>query len=335
MARKLSGYDRAAILLTILGEDVASDILKNLDPQDIRLVGAAMAKVSGVSQEEIRSVLANFSEQATGGGSGSALGGRGYTQKVLTKALGVENAIRVMSGFGPAEEETGLNALKWMEPKAVSVIIGEEHPQTIALILTSLNPDQSSQVLASLPAALQSDVMFRMATLEEIPPGVMKEVSAGLQAGLSRTPPAAGQKVGGINLVAGILNHMDQTSEKNTLESISEKNPDLAERIRRLMFVFDDLAQLDNRGMQALLKEVSKEQLALALKAAKEEIKEKIYKNMSERAAELLKDDMETRGPVKLSDVEKTQQEIIKIAQRLAGEGKIMMGGKSEADVLV
>jgi flagellar motor switch protein FliG len=187
----------------------------------------------------------------------------------------------------------------------------------------------------NLPETLRADVMFRMATLEEIPPGVMKEISAAIQHRLSQAVTTTGRKFGGVKMTAEILNHMDQTFEKTTLEELSKKSADLAEQIRGLMFVFDDLIQLDDRSVQEVLKEVNKEYLGIALKGAKEEIKEKFFKNMSERAVQLLKDDMDARGPMRVSEVNKIQQEILKVVRRLEEEGKIVIGGKSGAEALV
>lgn len=335
MARKLSGYEKAAILMMVLGEDIASEIIKNLDPQAVRSVTAAMAKASDVSKEEIDSVMTDFSEKAATSETGLKVEGKEYARKLLKKSFGSEKTDHVMDNFSDDEENEGLETLKWMDPKIIANILREEHPQTVTLILTYFNPDQSSKVLMNLPETLRGDVMFRMATLEEIPPGVMKEVSAAIQSRLSQAIKTTGRKIGGVKMVADILNNMEQSFEKNALEELSHKNPDLAERIRGLMFVFDDLVQLDDRGVQELLKEINKEYLAIALKAAKEEIKEKFYKNMSERAVELLKDDMETRGPIKRSEVEKIQQEILKVARRLGEEGKIVLGGKNEAEAVV
>lgn len=335
MARKLSGYEKAAILMMVLGEDIASEIIKNLDPQAVRSVTAAMAKASDVSKEEIDSVLADFSDKVSTSETGLKVEGKEYAQKLLKKSFGSEKADHVMDNFSDDEENEGLETLKWMDPKIIANILREEHPQTTTLILTYFNPDQSSKVLMNLPETLRGDVMFRMATLEEIPPGVMKEVSTAIQSRLSQAIKTTGRKIGGVKMVADILNNMEQSFEKNALEELSHKNPELAERIRGLMFVFDDLIQLDDRGVQELLKEINKEYLGIALKVAKEEIKEKFYKNMSERAVQLLKDDIEARGPMKVSEVEKIQQEILKVARRLGEEGRIVLGGKSGAEALV
>ncbi|MBI1820264.1 MAG: flagellar motor switch protein FliG [Nitrospirae bacterium] len=332
MARKLSGEEKTAIFMTLLGEDLAANVMKNLEPKDVQKIGRVISRFSDVSAEDISTVVSEFSEQASYG-MGMSIGGKDYVQKVLMKALGQEKSARVMENLS-SNEEGWLDSLKWMAPKAIAQMLQTDHPQTIALILIHLDPEQNSQVLTYLPEALRSDVLLRMATLEEIPPGVMKEVGEVMQKEMSRVGMASGRKVGGVKLVADLLNQMGPSSEQAILGSISQTNPELADKIRQLMFVFEDLVQLDDRHMQEVLKEVSKEQLTLALKAAKEEVKSKIYKNMSQRAGDLLKEDLEAMGPVKLSEVEKSQQAILKIVQRLVQEGKIMVG-KGQGEILV
>lgn len=331
--RKLTGADKTAILLMTLGEDLASEVLKHLDPKEIRKISGTIAKLSDISQEEVDSVLGEFAEQA-GTGGGPKLGGRDYLQRVLTRALGQEKAAKVMEGF-PAAEEAGLEELKWTEPKALADLLLAEHPQTVALILTHLDSTQGSQILSQFPEALRADIVLRMATLEEIPQGIMREITEALQGELKLVSAPPGKKISGVKLVADLLNQVDQATEQAILASISQNNPELAEKINQLMFTFDDLIQLDDRGIQEMLKEVNKDSLAVALKAVKEEVKQKIFRNMSERAVSLLTEDMEVRGPVKVSEVEKTQQAILKIVRRLIDEGKIALGGKGDGDALV
>jgi flagellar motor switch protein FliG len=333
MMRKLTGADKTAILLMTLGEELASEVLKHLDPKEIRKISGTIAKLPDISQEEIDSVLGEFAQQAVAAG-GPKVGGREYLQRVLTRALGQEKAAKVMEGF-PSTEEAGLEELKWTEPKALADLLLSEHPQTIALILTHLDPTQGSQILAQFPEALRADVVFRMATLEEIPQGIMKEITEALRGELQLVSAPPGKKISGVKLVADLLNQVDHATEQAIMTSISQNNPELAEKINQLMFTFDDLVQLDDRGMQEMLKEVSKDFLAIALKAAKEEVKAKIFRNMSERAVSLLTEDMEARGPVKVSEVEKTQQAILKIVRKLIDEGKITLAGKGEGDAVV
>ncbi|MFQ5779779.1 MAG: flagellar motor switch protein FliG [Nitrospiria bacterium] len=331
MGRKLSGFDKVAILLMKLGEDAASEVMKGLDSKHLRQIGARISSQSNIPMEDIEAVLKEFSEKAR---TSLNIEGKDYIQKVLVKALGQEKATQVMHGFS-REEEEGLERLSRMDPKSIANIIRDEHPQTVALILTHLDANQSSEVLSHLPEDLRADIIVRMATLEDIPHGVMQEIDAAIQSELDMIGTASGRKVRGVKLVADILNQTDKSSEEAILASISQGQQELAEQIRQLMFVFDDLADLDDRGMQELLKEVNKEELGLALRAVKEAVKEKIFKNMSERAVQLLQEDMEAKGPVKLTDVEKTQLDILKTAKRLEEEGKIVIGGKGGGDVMV
>jgi len=322
------GYYKAAIFLASLGEDAASEIMKTLDPQELQKLGAKITELSDIPQKDLNEVYGEFVENAADAG-GMNVEGKDYIQKVLSKALGDEQAERVIDNLVD-EDEGGLEALKWMDPKSVANLIKGEHPQTVSLILSHLDTTQASEVLTNLPDWLRSDVMIRMASLEDIPPGVMQEIGAALQVELNQddNKSASTKKVKGVKLVANILNQVDQSSEQAIMASITEHQADLAEKIRALMFVFDDLVELDNRGMQELMKEVNKEELTLALRAAKQEIKDKFFSNMSDRAAQLLKEDMEAKGPVKVSEVEKAQQMILKVAKRLSDAGTISIGGK-------
>jgi len=331
------GYTKAAILLMSLGEDAASDVMKSLSPKVLQKVGLKITELSEISQKETDIVFQEYADYIAES-SGISVEGKAYMESVLKKALGDDKAERVMENLVETEE-SGLDTLKWMDPRSVASLIRGEHPQTVALILTYLDPSQGSEILPFLPDALRSDVMIRMATLEDIPPGVMQEIGAALQNDLNQSgatnKTASSKKVSGIKLVANILNQVDQASEKAILGSISENHASLADDIRKLMFVFDDLSQLDDRAIQELLKVVSKEQLLLALKAAEDGIKNLIFKNMSERARELLQEDMEAKGPVKVSEVERAQQEILKLAKTLEEAGTISLGGSGSSEALV
>ncbi len=327
------GYTKAAILLMSLGEDAASEVMKSLSPKALQKVGLRITELSEISQNETDTVFKEYSEYIEES-SGINVEGKSYMESVLKKALGKDKADRVMENLIETEE-SGLDTLKWMDPRSVASLIRGEHPQTVALILTYLDPTQGSEILPFLPEALRSDVMIRMATLEDIPPGVMQEIGTAIQNDLNQSgsanKTAASKKVSGIKLVANILNQVDQASEKAILGSISENHANLAEDIRKLMFVFDDLTQLDDRAMQELLKVVSKDQLILALKAAQDDIKDLVFRNMSERARDLLQEDMEAKGPVKVSEVEAAQQEILKLAKTLEEAGTISLGGAGSA----
>lgn len=333
MGEEADGYYKAAILLATLGEDAASEVMKTLAPKELKHLGSKITELSDIPKIDLDSVYQEFQDYASEG-SGMSVEGKAYIKRVLTKALGPDQADRVIENLVESDEG-GLDALKWMEPRAIAALINREHPQTVALILSYLDTTQGSEILPFLPEALKRDVMIRMASLEDIPPGVMSEIGAALQNELGQSNSGTSKKVSGVKLVAEILNQADQSSEQAIMAGISENHPDLAEQIRKLMFVFDDLTGLDTRGMQELLKEINKDELTLALRAAKEELKEKIFSSMSERAALLLKEDMEAKGPVKITEVEKAQQGILKVAKKLADAGRISIGGKGGGDALV
>jgi flagellar motor switch protein FliG len=266
---------------------------------------------------------------------GLVFGGEDYVRTVLTRAMGAEKASKVMENLSLSSDDRGLEALKWIDPRGIANFIRLEHPQTIALILSYLDPDQVGQVITLLPEGIRGDVMLRMATVEGIPSTVVREIEEVLNKQLQATESIVNTQVGGPEVVAQVLNLMDRTNEALIMAKIEQASPELAEKIRQKMFMFEDLFQIDDRGMQELLKEIDKEDLVLAMKGAGEDLKAKIFKNMSERAAQNLKDDLEAKGPVRLSDVEKSQQTILKIAKRLEEEGRVILGGKGAEEVLV
>ncbi|MBI5755577.1 MAG: flagellar motor switch protein FliG [Nitrospirae bacterium] len=331
---KQNGYEKAAILLLTLGEDVASEVMKNLDAKEIRVIGNYLSKANKVEPERVKSIVKEFHD-ITKSPDGFVFGGEDYLKAVLTKAMGQEKAAKIMENLAISTEERGLEALRWIDPRGIANLIRGEHPQTVALILAHLDPDHASQVVALLPEAVRSDVMLRMATIESIAPGVIKEIEEVLNKELQMGGSVVNKKVGGTDVVASILNHMDRSSESAIMSSIEQNSPELAEKIRRMMFVFEDLMNVDDRGIQEILKEVGKEDLVLALKGTGDELKGKIFKNMSERAGQAIKDDMEAKGPVRVSEIEKAQQAILKVAKRLEEEGKIVIGGKGGEEVVM
>lgn len=329
-----SGYEKAAILLLTLGEDVASEIMKNLDGKEVRLIGNCLSKTTKLEPASVKAIVKEFCEIAKSP-EGFIFGGEDYLRAVLTKAMGQEKANKIMENLAIATEDKGLEALRWIDPRGIANLIKGEHPQTIALILAHLDADHAGEVVSLLPEAIRSDIMLRIATIESVAPGVIKEIEEVLNKQLQMGGNVVNKKIGGPDVVASILNNLDRSKETAILNSIEQNYPDLAEKIRKMMFVFEDLINVDARGIQEILKEAGKEDLVLALKGAGEEMKAKIFKNMSERAAQAVKDDIEAKGPVRLSDIEKSQQSILKIAKRLEEEGKIVIGGKGSEDVLV
>lgn len=327
MAGQLSGEQKSAILLRAIGEDAAALVMKSLDPKEIRKLGTFMSDTANITKEEELSVMEDF-EKASAGGEVS-FKGKEYIKNILTKALGPEKAARLLESMN-SRVYPGLDALKWVDAKTVSQMLKIEHPQTISVVLANMESEQASQVLASLPTELRTDVALRLATMEEVQPEVLEELSASLQDLLIASTGVQALTVGGSQVIANILTRMDKNTEGGIMAKIAERNQTLADSIRALMFVFDDLIKLDDRGMQELLKEVSKEDLPVALRGASPDVKAKFLKNMSSRAAEMLQEDMDTRGPAKVSDVEHAQQNILKVCRKLEEDGRIVVMGEGE-----
>jgi len=332
---KLTGPKKAAILLLALGEEGAADIVKNLEDSEIQQVGYYMARFTDVAPEELDVVLEEYFQKHSGAGGGFLINASGdFVKNTLAKALGSDRAKELVDNLSANVEESALESLKWLDPKAIANFITHEHPQTIALILAHLeDPEQTATVLKELPENLQADVVYRMATLESIQPGVVSEIDEVLSREMQAAGAMGTSKVGGIEAVSEMLNSLDKSTETRILATIEESNPDLAEQIRELMFTFEDLVLIDSRGMQLILKEIPQEELALGLKTASDPIKELIFSSMSQRAAEMLREDLEVLGPVKVSDVERAQQNMVKAARKLEEEGKIVIGGRG-ADVI-
>ncbi len=323
---KLSGVDKAAIFLMTLGEATAAQVIKYLGPREVQKIGTAMATLQNVSREMVKVSVDEFvvdMQKQTPLG----IGNDDYIRKVLTDALGEEKAKSMIDRILIGGSTKGLESLKWMDPRSVAELIRFEHPQIIAIVLSYLDADQSAQVLSILPENMRGDLMMRVATMDGVQPAAMKELNDMLEIQLRGGAQGQNSGMGGLKCAANILNFVDRSAEAKISEVISEHDPELAGRIQDLMFTFDNLSEVDDRGIQTLLREVSSDNLVLALKGADENIKGKIFKNMSQRAGDMLKEDLETRGPVKLSDVEAAQKEIITIARRLAEEGQISLGG--------
>jgi flagellar motor switch protein FliG len=262
-----------------------------------------------------------------GGQTGLGVGNDDYIRAMLTQALGDDKAASLIDRILIGGNTTGLDTLKWMEPRAVGDIIRHEHPQIQAIVISYLDPDQSAEILAALDPKVRLDLMMRVATLETIQPQALQELNDILEKQFSGSSSTQTSRIGGTKRAADIMNFMDRSIESSLLESIKETDPNLATTIEDLMFVFDNLKDVDDRGIQALLREVSSEVLVTALKGADEEVKDKVFKNMSKRAAELLQDDLETKGPVKVSEVEGAQKDIISVARRMAEAGELILGG--------
>jgi len=332
----MTGPKKAAILLLALGEEGAAEVVKNLEDSEISQVGYYMARFTDVSPEELDMVLEEYYNAQSGDGSGFLINASGdFVKNTLAKALGGDRAKDLVDNLSANVEESALESLKWLDPKAIANFITHEHPQTIALILAHLeDPEQTATVLKELPENLQADVVYRMAILEGIQPGVVSEIDEVLSREMQAAGAVGTAKVGGIEAVAEMLNSLDKSTETRVLATIEESNPDLAEQIRELMFTFEDMVLIDSRGMQLILKEVDQQDLTLAMKTASDSIKELIFSSMSQRAADMLREDLEVLGPVKVADVERAQQNLVKVSRRLEEEGKIIIGGRGGGDVI-
>lgn len=326
----MSRVDQAAILLMSLGEADAAQILKHMGPKEVQRVGAQMAKLSNVTQDMVEEVTSEFLE-AVGGQTGLGIGADDYIRKMLTQALGEDKASSLIDRILIGGNTTGLDTLKWMESRAVADMIRYEHPQIQAIVISYLDPDQSAEILANFDEKVRLDIVMRVAALETVQPQALQELNAILEKQFSGGASGQTSKIGGVKRAADIMNFMESSIEGPLMDSIKEVDNDLGTAIEDLMFVFDNLKDVDDRGIQALLREVSSDNLILALKGSDEELKEKIFKNMSKRAAELLRDDLEAKGPVKVSEVETSQKEILTIARRMADAGEISLGGSGEA----
>ncbi len=321
------GVEQAAILLLTLGEQDAAQVLRHLGAKDVQRVGQAMAQLTGVSREEVSLVLGRFAtrvEQQTSVGVNSDE----YVRKVLNEALGTERAGGVIDRILRGRSSRGLEAVKWMEPRAVAGMLRNEHPQVIAIVLSYLDAEQAALVLGALPQEIQPDVIVRVASLDGVQPAALNELDEALEKQFTGKSMSKASGFGGPKAAAEILNLVGVASEGRIIEEVAKTNADLSQKLQDLMFIFDDLISIDDRGMQELLREIPGDKLIIALKATTEEMKDKFFKNMSERASQMLKDDLEAKGPVKLSEVEAAQKEIIVTARRMADEGKVQLGGK-------
>ncbi|MGH8219510.1 MAG: flagellar motor switch protein FliG [Steroidobacteraceae bacterium] len=326
---KRTGTDRAAILLLSLGEQEAAQVLKHMGAKDVQRVGAAMAHLKYVSREEVSAILTDFStvvESQTSVG----VGVDEFLRKVLVDALGEDKAANVIERINIGRSSKGLEALKWMDARAVAELIRHEHPQIIAIVLAYLDPDHSAEVLQHLPAALRAEVVMRVASLDGVQPSALSELDDVMEKQFAGKAAGKTSVLGGAKAAANIVNNLDPSQESAIMEQITAADQALASRIQDLVFVFDNLIDLDDRSMQELLRNVPSDKLLIALKGTDDTLKQKIFKNMSQRAAEMLRDDLEAKGPVRLSEVEAAQKEILASARKLAEAGTIALAGQGE-----
>ena len=325
----LNGVQRAAVLLMAIGSDKAADVLKHMSPKEVQTIGSAMATMQNIHRDGVARVMDEFIEKV-GNQTAMGVGSDDYIRQMMVNALGEDKAKSMIDRILVGKNAKGLETLKWMDARSVAELIRLEHPQIIAIVLSYLDSDQAANVVSLLPERARPDIMMRVAALDGVPPSALNELNVIMEKQFSGTSNVAQSTMGGFKTAANIINFMDSSVGSAIMTAIQEHDNEMSDSIQELMFVFDNLVDVDDRGIQALLREVSSDNLTLALKAADEKIKDKILKNMSKRAAEMLKEDMESRGPVKLSDVEGAQKEILAVARRLADAGEIVLGGGGE-----
>lgn len=330
---KLNKVDKAAILLLSLGETDAAQVLRHMGPKEVQKVGVAMAQMRNVHREQVEQVMGEFVE-IVGDQTSLGVGADGYIRKMLTQALGEDKANNLIDRILLGGNTSGLDSLKWMEPRAVADVIRYEHPQIQAIVVAYLDPDQAAEVLGHFDHKVRLDIVLRVSSLNTVQPSALKELNLILEKQFAGNANSTRTTMGGVKRAADIMNFLDSSVEGTLMDAIREVDEDLSGQIEDLMFVFDNLADVDDRGIQALLREVSSDVLVLALKGSDEAIREKIFRNMSKRAAELLRDDLEAKGPVRVSEVESAQKEILTIARRMAESGEIVLGGKGGEEMI-
>ena len=323
------GLKKSAILLMTLGEDEAASVFKFLSPKEVQRLGSAMSGLNNITQNEIETVIDDFNTQASGK-TALGQGANDYIRKVLTNALGDEKAANLIDRILHGGDTSGIESLKWMDAPSIVELIKNEHPQIIATILVHLERDHASEILSLFTERLRNDTLLRIATLDSIQPDALRELNDVLTKLLSGSNNIRKAPMGGIRAAAEILNFVPTIQETSVIDNIKQYDEELAQQIMDEMFVFDNLIDIDDQGIQLLLREVQSESLVIALKGAQEEIRNKIFKNMSKRAVESLKEDIEGKGPVRVSEVEAEQKEILKILRQLAESGQIVLGGKGD-----
>ena len=329
----MDGIERAAILLLGMGEKNAAEVLKHLEPRQVQKVGMAISTMSSVSKAKMQGVLGEFLT-AIEDQTSLTVDAENYLRTVLINALGEENAIPFIDRILVSDKDSGLNRLKWLDARLIADVIRNEHPQIIATILIHLDSEQSAEVVSYFTSEKRAEVVLRMCTIDTVKPEAISELGHVIEKQLSGQKVGKIASVGGIKSVADVINFLEGSVETEVLEKIHEWDEELCDKIKDKMFVFENLVDMDNRSVQTLLRDVSTEQLMLALKGTTEPVKEKIFTNMSKRASDLLRDDLEMQGPVKVSDVEKAQRDILAIARSLADEGKIALGTKGGDEMI-
>jgi len=333
MSTTEEGLEKGALLLLTLGSDEAAEVLKHLAPKEVQKLGMAMAGMQSQPRSRVESVLDEL--EAHRGKGAPIEADEEHIRAMLTKALGDDRAGHLIARVLQGSDTAGIESLKWMDAATAADLVKNEHPQIIATILVHLEFDQAGEILKQFPDRLRNDVLLRIATLDGVQPAALKELNEALTRMLAGASTVKKAAMGGVRHAAEILNFVGAAAETAVLDNVREYDPDLAQKILDEMFVFENIMDIDDRGIQTLLREVQSDSLVVALKGAAPELREKIFKNMSQRAAEMLREDLEAKGPVRLSEVEAEQKEILKVVRRLAEEGQLMLGGKGGDDAFV
>ena len=332
---RLRGFEKAAILVNYLGPEASKKLLGRMDDADIRKLVTLMQKFRIIPIEVTKKVLEEFYDLISES-EDYIFSDKSASKETIMDALGEERARSILGHLNAAMNSTrSLESLELVDAKSLANFLINEHPQTVSVILAHLEPEKKGEVLKRLPETLQAEVVLRMANLDHVAPELITEVDRVLKDELANIGTVEQSQLGGVQTVAEMLNVMDKGAEKAIMSRVEEKDPLLAEEIRKLMFIFDDIIKIDDRGIQALLKEVTNDKLLLAMKTANQEIKDKVFKNISKRAADLLADDLATMGPARVSDVESAQMEIVNTARRLENEGRIIIARGGAEDALV
>ncbi|KTC79352.1 flagellar motor switch protein FliG [Legionella cherrii] len=329
----MDGIERAAILLLSMGEKNAAEVLRHLEPRQVQKVGVAMTTLSNVTKAKMENVLVEFTS-AIGEQTSLTVDTEHYLRTVLIEALGLEKATPFIDRILVSDKDSGLNRLKWLDGRLIADVIRNEHPQIIATILIHLDSEQAAEVVRYFSVEKRSEVLLRMCNIDTVKPEAISELGQVIEKQLSGQKISKTASVGGIKSVADVINYFDGAMEEEVLNKIKDWDEELSEKIRDKMFVFENLVDMDDRSMQTLLRDVTPEQLKLALKGTTELTKEKIFSNMSKRAADLLREDIELQGPVKVVDVERAQRDILAIAKSLSEEGKIALGSKGGDEMI-
>lgn len=325
----LTGPQKAAVFLLSMGEQFTSQIFGKLDDDEIKKLGRAMSHIEGTSPDVVQEVMSEFSNLMSSPLEITAKGDA-FVKKIISQSVTEERAENILDEIGSDLGPTPFESLGDIDSRVLANFIQNEHPQTIALILAHMNPGKAAEMISEFSENLQTDVLMRVANLETVPHSVINEIESVLQEEVNALGSVETKKVGGPTTVAEILNHVDHATENNILIKIEEDRLELANDIRKLMFIFDDLTEVDDRGIRNILREISNEELTLSLKTASEALKKKILSNLSERAASIIMEDLEVMGPVRLADVERAQQTVLRVAKKLEAEGKIVLGKGGE-----